>query len=69
VLWLSVPSLGESWHNNHHAFPTSATHGFDRFQPDPSSWLIHTLGKLGLASNIQMPNERDRVRRLATPQN
>ncbi|MGH7281492.1 MAG: acyl-CoA desaturase, partial [Polyangiaceae bacterium] len=65
VLWLALPSLGESWHNNHHAFPTSATHGFDRFQPDPSSWLIHGLGKVGLASKIQMPNDRDRVRRLA----
>jgi stearoyl-CoA desaturase (delta-9 desaturase) len=32
LLWLAVPSFGEAWHNNHHAFPTSAAHGLGRFE-------------------------------------
>ena len=49
VAWLS---FGEGWHNNHHAFPTSAKHGLRWWQPDPSAWLISTLEKLGLARDV-----------------
>jgi fatty-acid desaturase len=43
VWWLSWISFGESWHNNHQAFPTSAFHGLRRFEIDPGGWLIWTL--------------------------
>ena len=40
VFWLSLPSLGEAWHHNHHAFPRSAFHGLRWYELDPSGWLI-----------------------------
>jgi stearoyl-CoA desaturase (delta-9 desaturase) len=52
VFWLALPSLGESWHHNHHAFPRSATHGLRRRELDPSAAIIATLEKLGLAWNV-----------------
>lgn len=52
VFWLALPSLGESWHHNHHAFPRSAVHGLKRWEPDPSAMIIATLEKLGLARNV-----------------
>jgi fatty-acid desaturase len=52
LLWLALPSLGEAWHNNHHAFPTSAAHGLRRFEVDPSALVIRGLEKLGLAWNV-----------------
>ena len=42
---LALPSLGEGWHNNHHAFPSSAVHGLDRFQFDLSALVIRALEK------------------------
>jgi hypothetical protein len=44
--WLAPIAFGEAWHNNHHAFPTSARHGLGRRQVDPSAWLISGLGAL-----------------------
>lgn len=52
VFWLAPFTFGESWHNNHHAFPTSARHGLGRWQLDPSAYLIWTLEKLGLAWDV-----------------
>ncbi|HKB51607.1 MAG TPA: fatty acid desaturase [Solirubrobacterales bacterium] len=52
VFWLALPSLGESWHHNHHAFPRSAVHGLRRWEPDPSALIIAALEKLGLARNV-----------------
>jgi stearoyl-CoA desaturase (Delta-9 desaturase) len=52
VFWLALPSLGESWHHNHHAFPRSAVHGLKRWEPDPSALIIAGLEKLGLARNV-----------------
>jgi stearoyl-CoA desaturase (Delta-9 desaturase) len=52
VAWLSVVSLGESWHHNHHAFPRSAYHGLRRWEIDPSGLLISALERLGLAWNV-----------------
>jgi stearoyl-CoA desaturase (delta-9 desaturase) len=46
---IALLSLGEGWHNNHHAFPASALHGFGWRQPDPSGLLIRLLARLGLA--------------------
>jgi stearoyl-CoA desaturase (delta-9 desaturase) len=52
VFWLAIPSLGESWHHNHHAFPRSAVHGLRRWELDPSAWVIGAMEKLGLARNV-----------------
>jgi stearoyl-CoA desaturase (delta-9 desaturase) len=52
VFWLSLPSLGESWHHNHHAFPRSAVHGLKRSELDPSALIIVTMERLGLAHNV-----------------
>ena len=53
---LSLLSFGESWHNNHHAFPTSARHGLLRFQFDPSWRVIRTLEQLKLAREVRLPS-------------
>lgn len=52
VFWLAIPSLGESWHHNHHAFPRSAVHGLKRWEPDPSGAIIAAMERLGLARNV-----------------
>jgi stearoyl-CoA desaturase (delta-9 desaturase) len=63
VAWLSLLSLGESWHHNHHAFPRSATHGLRRWEVDPSAWIIGGLERAGLAWNvIRISPERQRAK-------
>jgi stearoyl-CoA desaturase (Delta-9 desaturase) len=52
VFWLALPSLGEAWHHNHHAFPRSARHGLRRWELDPSAGIISAMEKLGLARNV-----------------
>jgi fatty-acid desaturase len=63
-------SMGESWHNNHHAFPSSAKLGLFPGQIDLGWWLIRTLETLCLATNIKTPAnlpERPELRRLLRP--
>ncbi len=45
-------AFGEGWHNNHHAFPRSAFHGLHWWQFDLSGYLIWTLERLGLATEV-----------------
>ena len=52
VWWLALPSLGEAWHHNHHAFPRSAQHGLKRWELDPSAWIIAAMEKVGLARKV-----------------
>ena len=52
LLWLAIPSFGESWHNNHHAFPTSAFHGLRRWEIDPSALVIRALEAVGLVWDV-----------------
>jgi stearoyl-CoA desaturase (delta-9 desaturase) len=52
LLWLALPTFGESWHNNHHAFPTSAEHGMRPWEIDPSALVIKGLEKLGLVWDV-----------------
>jgi stearoyl-CoA desaturase (delta-9 desaturase) len=52
VGWLSLLSLGESWHHNHHAFPRSAFHGLRWYELDPSGVMILLMSRIGLAWNV-----------------
>jgi stearoyl-CoA desaturase (delta-9 desaturase) len=52
VAWLAIPSLGEAWHHNHHAFPRSAAHGLGRWEIDLSAFVIRGLQRVGLAWNV-----------------
>jgi stearoyl-CoA desaturase (delta-9 desaturase) len=68
VFWLALPSLGEAWHHNHHAFPRSAFHGLRWYELDPSGWLILGLEKIGLAWDVvKVTPERARERLAASP--
>lgn len=53
---VAVLSLGEGWHNTHHAFPTSARHGLRWWQIDVSYWVIRSLAWLRLAWNVRLPS-------------
>ena len=52
LAWLALPTAGESWHNNHHAFPSSYRHGLRRWQLDTSAAVIRLLELTGLASDV-----------------
>jgi stearoyl-CoA desaturase (delta-9 desaturase) len=66
VWWLAIPSFGESWHNLHHADPTSARHGALRGQLDPSARVIRWFEQLGWAYDVRWPTpERLAAKRLA----
>jgi stearoyl-CoA desaturase (delta-9 desaturase) len=58
VWWLAILSFGESWHNLHHADPTSARHGVLRGQVDTSARLIWIFEKFGWASNVRWPEPK-----------
>jgi stearoyl-CoA desaturase (Delta-9 desaturase) len=60
VWWLAVISMGESWHNLHHAEPTAARHGVLRGQVDSTGRIIWFMEKLGLATEVRWPS-RDRL--------
>ena len=47
--------MGEGWHHNHHAFPTSARHGLWWWQVDVSYWIIRAMSGLRLAWNVKSP--------------
>ena len=57
-IWLAIPSCGEGWHNNHHAFPNSAKFGLQWWQVDIGYWVIRALEVLGLAWDIKAPTAR-----------
>jgi stearoyl-CoA desaturase (delta-9 desaturase) len=67
VFWLSLITFGESWHNNHHAFPTSARHGMGRWELDPSALVIRGLARVGLAWDVVSvdPSRQSRKQRIA----
>lgn len=49
-------SMGESWHNNHHAYPDSALLGLLPGEHDPGWWVLRALEKLGLVTHLNRPN-------------
>lgn len=53
---LAILSFGESWHNNHHAFPSSAVHGIGRGQVDLSGGVIRLFEKLSLVRKVKLPS-------------
>jgi stearoyl-CoA desaturase (Delta-9 desaturase) len=63
--FVAAVTLGEGWHNLHHAFQWSARHGFSVkdgkvvYLPDPTYWFIVLLEKLNLASNLKLPSEAE----------
>jgi stearoyl-CoA desaturase (delta-9 desaturase) len=54
--WLALPSWGEAFHNNHHAFPSSAAFGLRWHELDPGFWLIRFLELTGLAWKVRTPS-------------
>lgn len=52
VWWLGLLTLGEGWHNNHHARPSSAIHGWRWYEVDISGYTIRLLAWLGVIRNV-----------------
>jgi stearoyl-CoA desaturase (Delta-9 desaturase) len=65
VAWLAIPSLGESWHHNHHAFPRAAQQGMRWWEIDISAAIITLMEKLGLAWNVIRISPERQQQRLA----
>ncbi|HEY7961145.1 MAG TPA: acyl-CoA desaturase [Solirubrobacteraceae bacterium] len=67
LAWLAPLSLGEAWHNNHHAFPTAASHGMGWRQPDISAFVIRAMERVGLCWDVvRVPEDRRVSKRYAT---
>ena len=63
VFWLAVPSMGEAWHNNHHAFPRSAYHGLRWWEFDLSALVIRAMRRARLAWNVvEVAPDRQRAK-------
>jgi len=55
--WVALLNGGEGWHNNHHAFAATASHGFKWYEFDWVYWGLIGFEKLGLAWDLQLPSE------------
>ena len=62
VPWAAIPTMGEAWHSNHHAYPGSARIGIHPGQSDLGFVFISALARIGLAWNIALPEDLDRER-------
>jgi stearoyl-CoA desaturase (Delta-9 desaturase) len=67
LAWLAPITFGEAWHNNHHAFPTSARHGLGRRQLDPGAWLIGGLERTRLAWGVVRVRPEHQQAKRVTP--
>lgn len=56
IRWTSLLTMGESWHNNHHAFPHSARLGLGEGEWDPGWWALRVLEHFGLVRDLQLPD-------------
>ena len=65
--WLALPSLGESWHNLHHAEPTAARHGVLKGQVDLSAATIRAMERLGMARDVRWPSPSRLAAKLHDP--
>ena len=61
---LAILSMGESWHNSHHADPTCARHGVRRGQIDVSARLIRIFEQLGWVTDVRWPRPERLARKL-----
>jgi stearoyl-CoA desaturase (Delta-9 desaturase) len=68
VFWLALPSLGESWHHNHHAFPRSAKHGLRWWEIDLTGLVIMAMKRVGLARDVVTVSPEKQAERLALPE-
>jgi stearoyl-CoA desaturase (delta-9 desaturase) len=68
VPWAAIPTMGEAWHNNHHAFPGSARIGLYPGQADWGFLLIRLFEAFGLAWAVQTPATLRQTRRLIAVQ-
>jgi hypothetical protein len=59
--WMAIPTMGGSWHNNHHAFPNTASNQLSWWQIDPCYWVIAALARVGLVTDVKVPTA-DQVR-------
>ena len=66
VWWLAIFSMGESWHNLHHADPTAARHGVLRGQIDSSARIIWCMEKLRMVYSVRWPTRERIASKLAT---
>ena len=58
IAWCSLLTMGECWHNNHHAFPGSAKLGLHRGQWDPGWWVLCGLARVGLVTDVVTPDKQ-----------
>ncbi len=65
VAWLAIPSLGEAWHHNHHAFPRAAVQGMRWWEVDISGMTIRAMEKVGLAWNVITISPERQAQRMA----
>jgi stearoyl-CoA desaturase (Delta-9 desaturase) len=65
LAWLAPFTFGESWHNNHHAFPTSAAHGLGRWELDFSAAVIRGMERLGLVWDVVRVSPERQAAKLA----
>jgi stearoyl-CoA desaturase (delta-9 desaturase) len=57
VRWTSLLTMGECWHNNHHAFPGSARLGLLEGEWDPGWWMLSFLERVGLVWDLRLPRD------------
>ncbi|MEO0617116.1 MAG: acyl-CoA desaturase [Pseudomonadota bacterium] len=57
VRWTALLTMGECWHNNHHAFPGSARLGLEPDQWDPGWWVLQGMEHVGLARDFVLPEQ------------
>jgi stearoyl-CoA desaturase (Delta-9 desaturase) len=55
---LAFFTMGEGWHNNHHAYQSSARQGFKWWEIDPTCYILKTLSWLGIVWDLKMPPEQ-----------
>jgi sn-1 stearoyl-lipid 9-desaturase len=66
--WVAILSFGEGWHNNHHADPQSARHGFAWYEFDVNWYGIKVLKALGLAWDVKAPRVVTVPAKVAAPE-
>lgn len=67
VRWTSLLTMGECWHNNHHAFPGSARLGLRPGEWDPGWWVLSGLQAVGLVWHVRLPADLPPRAELRTP--